>query len=87
MLTVPPTKASLLRATPAGMDLDIQVHARRLLLSAVPWISEDRLLILFHAAQPNFNFFRVRVRQSVQNGGATQLNITIDTLNIVWTHR
>ena len=26
------------------MDLDIQVHARRLLPSAVPWISEDRLL-------------------------------------------
>ena len=31
-------------ATPAGMDLYIQVHARRLLPSAVPWISEDRLL-------------------------------------------
>ena len=31
-------------ATPAGLDLYIQVHARRLLPSAVPWISEDRLL-------------------------------------------
>ena len=44
VLTVPPTKACLLCATPAGMDLYIQVHARRLLPSAVPWISEDRLL-------------------------------------------
>ena len=44
VLTVPPTKACLLCATPAGMDLNIQVHARRLLPSAVPWISEDRLL-------------------------------------------
>ena len=26
------------------MDLYTQVHARRLLLSAVPWISEDRLV-------------------------------------------
>ena len=45
VLTVPPTKACLLCATPAGMDLYIyiQVHARRLLPSAVPWISEDRL--------------------------------------------
>ena len=32
-------------ATPAGMDLYIQVHAWRLLPSAVPWISEDRLLL------------------------------------------
>ena len=44
VLTVPPTKACLLCATPAGMDLYILVHARRLLPSAVPWISEDRLL-------------------------------------------
>ena len=43
VLTVPPTKACLLCATPAGMDLHIQVHARRLLPSAVPWISEDHL--------------------------------------------
>ena len=43
VLTVPPTKACLLYATPAGLDLYIQVHARRLLPSAVPWISEDRL--------------------------------------------
>ena len=45
MLTVPPTKAFLLCATPAGMDLYIQLHARRHLPSAVPWISEDRLFI------------------------------------------
>ena len=45
VLTVPPTKACLLCATPAGMDLYIQVPARRHLPSAVPWISEDRLLI------------------------------------------
>ena len=44
MLTVPATKAGLLCATPAGMDLDIQLHARRYLPSTVPWISEDRLL-------------------------------------------
>ena len=44
VLTVPPTKECLVCATPAGIDLYIQVHARRLLLSAVPWISEDRLL-------------------------------------------
>ena len=46
VLTVPPTKACLLCATPAGMDLYIQLHARgrRRLPSAVPWISEDRLL-------------------------------------------
>ena len=44
VLTVSPTKAGLLCATPAGMDLCIQLHARRHLLSAVPWISEDRLL-------------------------------------------
>ena len=44
VLTVPPTKACLLCATPAGTDLYIQVHARRLLPSAVPWISEARLL-------------------------------------------
>ena len=44
MLTVPPTKVCLLWTTPTGMDLYIQVHAQRLLLSAVPWISEDCLL-------------------------------------------
>ena len=44
VLTVPPTKACLLCATPAGMGLDIQVHARRLLPSAVPLISKARLL-------------------------------------------
>ena len=44
VLTVPPTKACLLCATPADMDLYIQVYACRHLLSAVPWISEDRLL-------------------------------------------
>ena len=38
-----PTKACLLCAAPAGMDLYIQVHARRLLPSAVSWISEDHL--------------------------------------------
>ena len=45
VLTVPPTKACLLCATPAGMDVYIQLHARgrRRLPSAVPWISEDRL--------------------------------------------
>ena len=36
VLTVPPTKARLLCATPAGL-------ACRYLPSAVPWISEDRL--------------------------------------------
>ena len=46
VLTVPPAKACLLCTTPAGVDLYIQVHARRHLLSAVPWISEDHLLIL-----------------------------------------
>ena len=46
VLTVPPTKACLLCAAPAGMDLYIQVYARRHLPSAVPWISEDRLLSL-----------------------------------------
>jgi len=46
VLTVPPTKACLLCATSAGMDLSIQVHDRRHLPSAVPWISEDRLLAL-----------------------------------------
>ena len=44
VFTVPQTKACLLCATPTGMDLCIQVHARRHLPSAVPWISEDRLL-------------------------------------------
>ena len=39
----PPTKAWLLCATPAGMDL-YTGHACRHLSSAVPWISEDRLL-------------------------------------------
>ena len=43
VLTVPPTKARLLCATPAGVDLYIQLHARRHLPSADPWISEDRL--------------------------------------------
>ena len=43
VLTVPPTKACLLCTTPTGLDLYIQVHARKLLLSAVPWISEDCL--------------------------------------------
>ena len=43
MLTVPLTKACLLCTTPADMDLYIQVHAWRLLPSAVPWISEDHL--------------------------------------------
>ena len=46
VFTVPPTKACLLCATPAGMDLSIKVYARRHLPSAVPWISEDRLLSL-----------------------------------------
>ena len=63
MLTVPPTKACLLCATPAGMDLYyIQVYTRRHLPSAVLWISEvyavqydyvytliTPLLCLFHA--------------------------------------
>ena len=44
VLTVPPTKACLLCTTHAGMDQYIQVHARRHLPSAVPWMSEDRLL-------------------------------------------
>ena len=44
VLTVPPTKACLLCATPAGMDRYIQLHARNHLPSAVPWISEDRLV-------------------------------------------
>ena len=39
-----PHKACLLCATPAGMDLYIQLHVRRHLPRAVPWISEDRLL-------------------------------------------
>ena len=46
VLTLPPSKACLLCATPAGMDLFAQIHARRHLPSAVPWISEDRLLAL-----------------------------------------
>ena len=48
VLTVPPTKACLLCATPASMDLYIYilVHTQRLLLTAVPWISEDHLLVL-----------------------------------------
>ena len=46
VLTVLPTKACLLCATPAGMDLYIPGHACRHLPSAVPWISEDRLLIV-----------------------------------------
>ena len=45
VLTVPPTKACLLCATPAGLDLYMYTgHACRHLPSAVPWISEDRLL-------------------------------------------
>ena len=47
VLTVPPTKACLLCATHAGMDKYVQVHARRLLPSAVSWISEDCLLSTF----------------------------------------
>ena len=45
--TVPPTKVCLLFATPAGLDLYVQVHAHRHLPSAVPWVSEDRLLLLW----------------------------------------
>ena len=59
VLTVPPTKACLLCATPAGMDLYIQVHARRLLLSAVPWISEDRLFANFPFQNANFHVPRL----------------------------
>ena len=44
VLTVPPTKACLPGATPAGMDLYVQIDAQWLLPSAVAWISEDRLL-------------------------------------------
>ena len=46
VLTVPTTKARLLCATPAGLDLYIYIytgHACRHLPRAVPWISEDRL--------------------------------------------
>ena len=44
MLTVPPTKACLLYATPTSMDLYIYTnHACKHLPSAVSWISEDRL--------------------------------------------
>ena len=47
MLSVPPTKAWLLCATPAGLDLYLYIgHACGHLPSAVPWISEDRLLVL-----------------------------------------
>ena len=45
MLTVPPTKACLLCITPTGLDLYTQVHAQWHLLSAVLWISEDRLFM------------------------------------------
>ena len=44
-LMYPLQKPCLLCATPTGMDLYIQVHARWLLTSAFPWISEDRLLV------------------------------------------
>ena len=46
VLAVPPTKARLLCATPAGLDLYYIYtgHACRHLPSAVHWISEDRLL-------------------------------------------
>ena len=50
-LTVSPTKACLLCTTPGGMDLHIQVHAQRLLASAVPWISKDHLLYYTDAYQ------------------------------------
>ena len=42
----PPSSWSRLdsHATPAGMDLDIHVHVRRHLPSAVPWNCEDHLL-------------------------------------------
>ena len=52
VLTVTPTKACLLCATPAGMDVYIQLHVRgrRRLPSAVPWISEDRLLTMHNLA-------------------------------------
>ena len=49
VLTVPPTKARLLCATPAGIDLYIYIytgHACRHFPSAVFWISEDRLLCI-----------------------------------------
>ena len=44
VLTVPPTKACLLCATPAGPGPIYTGHACRHLPGAVPWISEDRLL-------------------------------------------
>ena len=52
VLAVPPTKACLLCATPASMDLYIYIytsHACRHLPSAVPWISEDRLFLALSA--------------------------------------
>ena len=56
VLSVPPTKAWLLCATPAGLDLYIQFHARRHLPSAVAWISEDRLFLSFQFIQLVFLF-------------------------------
>ena len=56
-LTVPPTKACKLCVTPAGMDLYIQVHARKLLPNAVPWISEDRL---FHQRYTSLSTLHTR---------------------------
>ena len=57
VLTVPPTKACLLCGTPVGMDLYIQVHARRLLPSAVPWISE----IVYYLIESSAKTMKVRI--------------------------
>ena len=57
VLSVPPTKACLLCATPAGVDLYIQLYARRHLPSAVPWISEDRLLVQWLADESEMTEF------------------------------
>ena len=61
-LTPTATPNRLTGTTPAGMDLYIQVHARR--PSAVPWISEDRL------------FWKL-VAVYVRGGSALVLNCTL----------
>ena len=62
------------------MDLYVQVHVRRHLPSAVPWISEDRLLTPLCVDSSCFHFHLQR-RYSLATKGAVNIHVRS---NVTW---
>ena len=75
VLTVPPTKACLLCATPAGMDLYIQIHACRHLLNAVS-ISPGFLKIVYYPRLVQLSQINVLLsNHSIIHNNAVSINL------------